>query len=254
MLIHRLTNNNGFMLCLIALILSIGCAGPRNLEKQQIATFERDATWDVLDMEVRYLLYLPPGYNAVQNANRRWPLIIYMHGIGENGGDPSRIANVPGLPRDLETGLDVPAIIVSPHNTGEMRDLWYTDAMVALIENVEQRYRVDPDRIYLTGVSLGAYTAWSMASIMPQRFAAIVPVSGWGYPDEVPNMRDLNVWAFHGENDLIVPQARHRALIEAHRRAGGDARWTVIQGRGHDAAAEVYSNPELYDWLLQQKR
>lgn len=235
-------------------MLMPGCSTRQgDLSNQTVENFTRDATWDVLDMRIQYLLYLPPAYDDPTQRDRRWPLIVYMHGIGENGGDPARIATVPGLPQALEQGLELPAIVVSPHNTGQFNSLWHTDAMLALIEELQQQYRIDPQRISLTGVSLGGYTAWSMACVNPDRYAAIVPVSAWGYPAEIAHMSQVPVWAFHGQTDLIVPASRHQALISAHRQAGGQAMWTLIPAAGHNAAKDVYHRSDLYDWLLKQR-
>lgn len=260
--VHGLLNWNwtGFRVLRWVWVLGLGvfmagcAAGQATLERQQVEAFTRESTWDVLDMRIDYLLYLPAGYDDPGRAGQRWPLIVYMHGVGENGGDATRIANVPGLPQAIEQGLDIPAIVVSPHNTGKFNDLWHTDAMLALIESLEQQYRIDPNRVYLTGISLGGYTAWSMASVNPERYAAIVPVAAWGYPAEIGRMAGVSVWAFHGSNDIIVPARFHRSLVDAHQTAGGDARWTLLEGRGHDAGRDVYTDMAMYEWLLSQRR
>lgn len=228
----------------------LGCVGAAvDIGRMQVHQFTRESTWDVLMVSGEYLLYLPDGYE--DQPQRDWPMIVYLHGVGEHGHDLNRLART-GLPRLLEDGLEIPFIVIAPQNTGELKRLWWTDLLAALVEDVTRNYRVDRSRIYLTGTSLGGYTAWTLAWL-DDRYAAIVPLSAWGYPDEVTQAADVPVWAFHGDGDFIVPAHRHEKLVEAHREAGGESRWSVISG-GHDITRQVYTQQELYDWLLQQRR
>ncbi len=236
----------------LLLVLLTGCARS-TLQRQTIVTHTRDASWDALDIDFQYLLYLPPGHDDPANADRRWPMIVFLHGIGENGGDPARVT-VQGLPDEIERGFDLPFVVISPHNSGLFNRLWHTDSLIALVDDAVVRYRADPDRVYLTGVSLGGYATWVTPTVAPDRFAAVVPVAAWGYPGEVGRMRHIPVWAFHGENDFIVNPDHHRAMVDALNAAGGDARWTLVPGRGHGVAKTLYTDPELYDWLLQHRR
>jgi predicted peptidase len=126
---------------------------------------------------VDYLLYLPTEYG--QNPSARWPLILFLHGAGERGSDLSKLTAY-GPPKLVAEGQDLPFIIVSPQVPA--RATWDIDALDALLGEVLQKYAVDEDRVYLTGVSMGGAGTWRLASAHPERFAAIAPVCGWGDP------------------------------------------------------------------------
>jgi predicted peptidase len=94
-----------------------------------------------------------------------------------------------------------------------------------------------------------------LAAVRPDRFAAVVTVCASGNPAFARALKGVPVWAFHGGNDPIVPPARSRAMFDALEAAGSDvAKLTVYPGVGHGAWERAYEEPELYDWLLEQKR
>jgi predicted peptidase len=113
---------------------------------------------------------------------------------------------------------------------------------------------VDPDRVYLTGLSMGGYGTWSLAAAHPERFAAIVPICGGGNPADAAKLASLPVWVFHGAKDPTVPLERSKEMVEAIKSAGGNPRFTIYPEAGHDSWTETYNNPELYQWLLEQKK
>ena len=117
-----------------------------------------------------------------------------------------------------------------------------------------QKYQVDPQRVYLTGLSLGGYGTWSLASRYPKRFAAIVPICGGGRESAMEPLKDLPVWVFHGAKDEIVSINESERLVEALQAIDGNVKFTVYPEADHDAWTETYNNPQLYQWLLQQKR
>lgn len=198
---------------------------------------------------VRYLLALPPGYEA--DPGRRWPLILFLHGAGERGDDLARVRGH-GVPKAVDDGVDVPAIVVSPQCPADQH--WSAPVLVQLLDEVARARRADPDRIYLTGLSMGGFGAWELALAQPWRFAALAPVCGGGDPLRVAAIRHLPVWAFHGALDDVVPLGLSEEMVEALRRAGGDVRFTVYPEAGHDSWTQTYANPELYRWLFAQVR
>ncbi|MHC1764568.1 MAG: prolyl oligopeptidase family serine peptidase [Verrucomicrobiia bacterium] len=134
---------------------------------------------------------------------------------------------------------------------------------MALIEEIAGRYRVDRRRIYLTGLSMGGYGVWSLATSHPEVFAAVVPICGGGDPADVGWMArqkpgafaSIGVWAFHGAEDKVVPLSESQDMVNAFKKAGGqDISLTVYEGTGHDAWAKAYEDPKLYEWLLQHRR
>ena len=196
-----------------------------------------------------YLLALPNAYDA--EPERRWPLLLFLHGAGERGND-LRLVRIHGIPREVEGGRELPLIAVSPQCPVEQR--WSVEALTALLDTVEREYRVDPEREYVTGMSMGGYATWALALAQPDRFAAVAPVCGGGNPAKVGAIRRLPVWAFHGAKDEVVPLAASEQMVDALRRAGGDVRLTVYPDAGHDSWTPTYQNPELYTWLLEHRR
>jgi predicted peptidase len=208
------------------------------------------------DVEVNGLLYLPADYG--RDAQRRWPLIVFLHGSGERGTDPQRLTNS-GLPQYLQDRSDVPFVVVSPQLP--LGEEWNDKGATvnALINAIETQYAIDPQRIYLTGFSLGGFGTWALGFNSPDRFAALVPVAGgWEFgSDAVPaNICDFAskpIWVFHGAQDETVKPAQSEVLVEALRACGSDVRYTLLPKATHAASGVLpYRDSELYGWLLQQ--
>lgn len=197
-----------------------------------------------------FLLALPEGYEA--EDERQWPLVVFLHGAGERGADLEKV-KIHGPPKKVEAGEKFPFILVSPQcPEGE----WWTEQPVLeLIDHLEEQYRVDRSRIYLTGLSMGGYGTWHFATRAPSRFAAILPVCGGGVPYQMRWIRKLPVWAFHGDQDTAVPLEESKRLIEALQKLGNEeARLTVYPGVGHDSWTATYDNSEVYEWLLSHRK
>ncbi|HSJ06729.1 MAG TPA: PHB depolymerase family esterase [Longimicrobiales bacterium] len=202
----------------------------------------------VRDVSGRYLLFLPADYPS----GRRWPLLLFLHGAGERGDDLDRVA-VHGPPRIIrEATAALPFIVVSPQVPDDR--IWSVQFLDALLEEVMATHAVDADRIYLTGLSMGAYGAWHLAMEYPDRFAALVPISGGATITGACTLRHLPVWAFHGALDEVVPVSRTEELVARLRDCEGHVRYTRYEDVGHDAWTATYANPALYDWLLSHRR
>ena len=196
-----------------------------------------------------YLLALPEGY--AEQKEQRWPLIVFLHGAGERGAN---LALLPrhGLPKLIAAGSKYPCIVVSPQC--EEGTWWNLPAVEQFIREIARRYRVDPDRIYLTGLSMGGYATWGLALRHPERYAAIVPICGGGDPKQASRLKDLPIWAFHGAQDKLISPHESENMINAIQAAGGLPRFTLYPDAGHDAWSMTYTNDELYAWLLAQHR
>lgn len=194
-----------------------------------------------------YLLFLPETYPG----ESAWPLLLFLHGVGERGEDLEAV-KAQGVPRVIEEGRDLPFVVVSPQCPSGR--YWTNELLIPLLDQVGSRHRIDPDRIYVTGLSMGGYATWSLAIEQPWRFAAIAPVCGGGDPRRVGRLRRVPVWAFHGAKDPVVPASASRRMVEALARCGGDARLTIYPEVGHDCWTETYANLELYEWFLAHRR
>jgi len=194
-----------------------------------------------------YLLFLPQGY---EQSKQTWPLMLFLHGAGESGTDMAKV-KTHGPPKIVETKPDFPFILVSPQSAGRG---WNNDTLNALLDDVIRNYRVDKSRVYLTGLSMGGFGTWSLAAAHPEKFAAIVPICGGGNTADAKKLATLPIWVFHGAKDPTVPVQRSREMVEAIKAAGGNVKFTEYPEAGHDSWTETYNNPELYTWLLAQKR
>jgi len=207
-------------------------------------------------VHLNYLIHVPQ--TAQQDPLNKQPLIVFLHGSGERGDDID-LVKMHGIPNVVEREEDFPFITISPQCP---QDTWWvelTDALDALLVQVISRQPVDLNRIYLTGISMGGYGTWYWASRYPDRFAAIAPVSGGGapfhgFPEKVCVLKNMPVWAFHGERDDTVPVKESQVLVDALKSCGGNIRFTVYPDTGHEAWDRTYDNPELYAWLLEHKR
>ncbi len=203
----------------------------------------------VREVQGRYLLFLPAGYAG--SGSESWPLILFLHGAGERGDDLEKVA-IHGPPKLVVERPDFPFIVLSPQVPEER--IWSIQFLDALLDEVTERYRVDPERIYVTGLSMGGYGTWHLAMEYPHRFAAIAPISGGATITGACTLRHLPIWVFHGAQDEIVPPSRSEELVERLRRCEGNVRFTLYPDAGHDAWTRTYENPELYDWFLQHRR
>jgi len=196
-----------------------------------------------------HLLFLPDDY--AKDDQKRWPLILFLHGAGERG-DNLEMVKVHGPPKIVQTRKDFPFIVVSPQC--RPNEWWSPIELLALLDDVCAKYRVDQDRIYLTGLSMGGFGTWQLAIRNPERFAAIAPICGGGDPDDVDPIRNLPTWIFHGGKDPLVPVKRSDEMADALKKTGGRVRYTVYPDAGHDSWTDTYANQNLYDWFLKQRR
>ncbi len=217
---------------------------------QQELTFEKTVTRKV---SCNYLLHLPKEYEA---SDKRWPLILFLHGVGERGDNIELVREV-GLAKLIEKKGDFPFIVVSPQCPED--EWWNNDVVVRdvlknLLDNIIEDYRIDTDRIYLTGLSMGGFGTWRMAMTYPDMFAAAAPVCGGGIIYLAEKYKDLPIWAFHGEEDDVVTVEKSREMVEAINNAGGNAKLTVYPGVGHNSWDRTYANDQLYDWFLSHTK
>jgi predicted peptidase len=219
--------------------------------KQQAKTFETQITKTV---RLPYLLSLPAGYG--DDPAKAWPLILFLHGAGERGENDMVLLRKEGIPKVAEV-RDLPFITVSPQCPPNSWWSEYIDTLTALLDHIAGTYRVDRTRVYLTGLSMGGYGSWHLATEHPERFAAVVPICGggpkfYGFPQRVTMLKNTPVWVFHGAKDTHVPLAESERLVKLLQECGGNVRFTVYPECGHDSWTDTYNNPELYTWLLQQ--
>jgi predicted peptidase len=235
----------------VVCIFFYGCTNMQNPKStvhqssQQFQKMVRPVT-----MELDYLLYLPNGYGR---QDKQWPLIVFLHGAGERGEDLNKV-KAHGPAKLVEEGRDFEFIIASPQCP---KNQWWpnrVENVMALIDEIAETYQVDESRIYLTGLSMGGFGTWSIASVHPERFAAIAPVCGGGLPFLAINLKEVPIWAFHGARDPIVPLQQSEEMVDAVKSVGGDVKLTVYPDAEHDSWTETYNNEKLYEWFLSHSK
>lgn len=220
-----------------------------------------------------YKVYVPPGFDA----RRSWPVILFLHGAGEAGTDGVQQTEV-GLGRVLRTDPDrFPAVVVFPQ--APRGQVWLGDmARVATtaLEQTIAEFRGDPARIYLAGLSLGAFGSWVLAFEDPERYAAIVSVAGGIIPpafrrarlSQLPpalsaddpyaataaRVKHIPAWLFHGADDPTVPVTESRRIVAALKQVGASPRYTEYEGVPHNSWDRAFAEPDLAKWLFAQRR
>lgn len=201
---------------------------------------------------IQYLINFPEDYGE---TDEKYPIVLFLHGGGESGRDLEKV-KYNGLPKHIAAGKTYPFITLAPQNK-YVRGFWDLTALSHLLDDIEARYLVDTDRIYLTGLSRGGLGAWMLAMNNPGRFAALAPVCGAvpaSYDIWIPE--NLPIWVFHGADDGLIHPSESIRMIEnlREKKMNPKPKLTIYEGVGHNAWEPAYADPALYEWLLAQRR
>ncbi len=232
-----------YFILVLSTLLILNIQMKAQTERQTVNHFEKEIK---ITLPANYLLYLPKDYNA---SNENFPLVLFLHGAGERGTDIEKV-KTHGLPKLINQGKDFPFIVVSPQCPDNI--FWNIDILIALLNDVVAKYRVDTNRIYVTGLSMGGHGTWELAMRQPNRFAAIAPVCGWADTSKACSIAHIPIWVFHGAKDVVVPIAASEQMVEKLKSCGANVKFTVYPEANHDAWTETYNNEELYKWFLEQ--
>lgn len=216
---------------------------------------------------LRYRLLKPSPYNA----DREYPLVIFLHGAGERGSD-NKGQLKHGMAEFCKTKWreKYPCYVLAPQcPEGEKWvDVDWSapssdlpakasksmELLFELADTMVEDSAVNDNRIYITGLSMGGYGTWDAIARRPSFFAAAIPICGGGDPKTAPRFARLPLWCFHGDQDRAVPVKRSREMIEALQEAGGSPKYTEYAGVGHDSWTQTYANAEVLEWLFTQIR
>jgi predicted peptidase len=229
-------------------------------------------TVDVSGVSYKYQVFVPDNFTP----DKKWPVILFLHGAGERGSDGEGQTAI-GLPARLRLDPRFPAVVVMPQCE---RGAWWGDPKMeaqafGALDAAMKEFKGDPQRLYLTGLSMGGYGAWAFAYKYPDRFAAVTPVCGgvvgsrrfmtppdWHplarapedpYQETASHLTKVPIWAFHGASDPVVPVTESRKLTEAIKAGGGNVRYTEYPGVGHNSWDRAYAEEELFRWMLAQR-
>lgn len=213
-----------------------------------------NAVWgeDEIDLNrkenVLFWLFQPIDDSA--KTSEGYPLLLFLHGIGECGPDPKvlKIYGPTKLCDDPKVAKTWKFFTVSPQC--KQGAVWSPKQLLILIDKICDKFPIDRSRIYVTGLSLGGMGTWGCAAIGADKIAAVAPVCGLLKPEKAAGIT-MPVWAFHGADDPIVKLADDQAVVDAVKKAGNsDVKFTVYPGVGHDSWTRAYAEKELYEWLL----
>ncbi len=215
---------------------------------------------------------LKPQAVASGTSGTHWPLVVYLHGIGERGDDNrAQLRFLPEWMAESRRLTRFPCFLLAPQCKSDR--LWVEtprafdraaprqppraqmQAVIAMLDEVLAKFPVDGARLYLTGLSMGGYGSWDLGTRLADRWAAVAPICGGGDELYADRLSGVAVWAWHGDADDVVPVRKSRSMIEAMRRAGGHPRYTELAGIGHDCWTPAYhDSDELLDWMFAQHK
>lgn len=216
---------------------------------------------------LRYRLLKPIDFNP----NKRYPLVVFLHGAGERGDD-----NTAQLKHGMvefckpERRRAFGCYVLAPQCPQEERwaDIDWTQPTVqqpdeasdsmqllfSVIDSMLEDAAVDKNRIYITGLSMGGYGTWDAIARRPDFFAAAMPICGGGDPSTAEKIKHVPIACFHGGADDVVVPEKSRVIVQAIREAGGEPQYTEYPDVGHDSWTQTYSNEDNLRWLFQQRR
>ncbi len=218
---------------------------------------------------LRYRLLRP----ATLTAGERYPLVIFLHGAGERGDD-NRAQLVHGMKEFVRADRreKFPAFVLAPQCPRDQK--WVDVAWDAprherpdepapalrmtreLLDQLLSDLPIDPDRVYLTGLSMGGFGTFDALSRWPDRFAAGIPICGGGDAREenVERFKPIPLWVFHGGQDNVVRPERSREMVSALKAIGAEPQYTEYPEAGHDSWTATYADEAVFQWLFAQRR
>lgn len=206
--------------------------------------------------EFNYLLYTPSA------TEENMPLIVYLHGGSGKGSDISLLTSTDGFPQYLKDGIlgEVPAYVLIPQMPSDIIK-WadISDSVYELITSVKKQYDIDPNRISLTGHSMGGTGTWELALLYPDMFSCIAPLSGsiQTTKTNLTTLSKLPIWAFIGTNDTIVTPDSSEKFITELKKTNHSAKITILEGATHfDIPSLTYlnTNLDLINWLITNRK
>ncbi len=210
---------------------------------------------NTVELSLPYLLHFPK--DEAKNENGKYPLLLFLHGMGERGNQLDLLFNT-GLPKMLKEGLDIPFLTVMPQCPADSFWTEETKALKMLMDDLVSTYPIDEHRIYITGLSMGGYGTYEMLIRYPELFAGGIPICG-GIGSlfskvHLSHLKDKPLWIFHGEKDDVVPVEETKEIVHFLKEAQSkNLKYTLYPDLSHDAWTRTYENGDIYNFLLRYK-
>ena len=230
---------------LLSVLFLSGCAGQRQsqLIDGELQTITKE--------NLQYYLYYPKNYDTKESED--FGLLLFLHGGGESGAELEEIKKN-GPPKLLVEGKEFPFLVLAPQNPHK-RKWWNIHAVNQLLNEIVETNRVDPKRIYLTGLSRGGSAAWDLAVQYPDKWAALAVVCGM---TPVPYAhwidKKLPIWVFHGDQDKVISVEESDEMVAKLKEMGYEVKYTRYKGVGHNSWTQAYTTDALYEWMAKQKQ
>jgi predicted peptidase len=201
----------------------------------------------ITPFDLHYILHKPENTTVLK------PLLIFLHGSGEKGNDLEKLRTIGPLQYIKSHPLD--AYILAPQCPKEVH--WDAEQLYQLIQKIIAENKIDKTRIYITGLSMGAWATWNLAYKHPELFAALVPIAG--YVDRIPmvencKIKNIPIRMFHGLQDNVVNISYSIAIYNKLRECNKDIKFEIFNDAHHDSWTRVYDHSDIYDWMFKQKK
>lgn len=218
-----------------------------------VVCFAQNETTGVFNSQINTQFELSYILNKPNNFKDNMPLIVFLHGSGEKGDDLQKI-KAHGPLKYLESN-QLDCFVLAPQCPENK--YWDSDQLYLLINKIVAENKIDPRRIYLTGLSMGAWGCWNLAYRHPELFAALVPIAG--YVDRIPMVEGCKISSiptriYHGLLDDVVDVKYSIAIYKKLRTCNKDIELQIFDDAFHDSWTQVYNNPNIYKWMLEQRK
>jgi predicted esterase len=240
----------------LSVVVALGFLAPQEPPPQNPPRVTAPATGflprtiEIGGAERRYVVYVPPGYDPA----RAWPLLLFLNGMGECGTDGQRQVEVglgPAIRAEPERWPFVVAFPQKPDRASQWHE--HEDLVMGTLAATEREFRIDPQRRYLTGLSQGGAGTWALGSRHADVWAALAPVCGYKTPPvDAARLKGMPIWAFHGEDDKVVPAQQSKELCAAAEAAGAATVLTLYPGVAHNSWDRAYRDSALAEWFRVQ--
>ena len=211
------------------------------------ALFHKEITKNI---EMEYLIYLPKDYDGI----KKFPLVVFLHGTGERGKD-IELVKKHGVGKYAESKENIPFIAVTPQCPVGFKWVLLVDELYELLQEIKRNYAIDEERVCFTGLTIGAEASYALAIKYPEEISSIMPLTGgWKDFSCLSRIKDVAVWAFHGEKDTVAPIEETKSTIDFLVKNNCNAKFTLYPESGHDVWTETYANDEVYEWMLNPQK
>ena len=211
--------------------------------------FSPDSTFAI---SLKYNIYFPHNYNE---SKSNLPLVLFLHGVGERGNDLS-LLETHGIPKMIKNGEEFPFITLAPQCPAHKywSEPLYVKALILLVNEVVNNYKIDTRKIYATGLSMGGYGTLAIAKEKPVLFSAIIPICGGMDTTGIKKLKDVPIWLFHGREDKVVPVENSQIIFDILQPINPEIKLTIYDGIDHNSWEMTYNNKKIYEWLLNKKK